>query len=559
MGNLLIKGGKLVDGTGASARYADIRVRGGLIEEIGPDLDPCDEAIIDAAGAIVAPGFIDSHTHFDATIFWDPICDPMPQHGVTTVVAGNCSLGLAPIREQDRRSQVDVYGYIEDMPTDLLNDAIPWSWESYGDYADALSNVPLGVNLMTFVGHTQIRCYVMGDAAWERTATAREIEAMADELDKALGAGAIGMSFSLFDKDRQSRPVPSCLADDAELDALMAVLGKHGATFEFVPGDNVELILEHLDRLGALLGKHNVTGLYNILLHMESQPDRAERIVARLEELRSQGTRIFGMVSPRQIELSIGFEQTMCFIDVPSWNDLVQAPREARLQMIQDEEWRSLARKDADERRSTMFPFKRAEMLKISSAGNPACREWIGKTLAELTEARGGHVSDVLADWLIENDFDTSFALAIANTIDDEVASLLKSPVSIVSASDAGAHLQMFCAAGDATLLLTKYVRERGDLTIEQAVHALTGRQGEILGIADRGVLAPGKAADITVFALDELHYGPEVPASDLPGERARLTREPGGYRYTIVNGEVVQQGGKATGALPASWLAVTA
>ena len=178
--------------------------------------------------------------------------------------------------------------------------------------------------------------------------------------------------------------------------------------------------------------------------------------------------------------------------------------------------------------------------------------EEIGPDLA----ARGGHISDVLADWLIENDFDTSFALAIANTIDDEVASLLKSPVAIVSASDAGAHLQMFCAAGDATLLLTKYVRDRGDLTVAQAVHALTGRQGEILGIGDRGVLAPGKVADIVIFALDELHYGPEIPANDLPGGRARLTRDPGGYRYTIASGEIVQQDGKATGAMPASWCA---
>jgi N-acyl-D-aspartate/D-glutamate deacylase len=169
---------------------------------------------------------------------------------------------------------------------------------------------------------------------------------------------------------------------------------------------------------------------------------------------------------------------------------------------------------------------------------------------------RGGDVSDVLADWLLETDFAATFTFAIANTDETEVAKLLTSPVAFVSGSDAGAHLQMFCAAGDATLLLTRYVRERGDIGLEAAIHALTGRQAALLGLGDRGVLLPGMAADVTIFALDELVYGPPKPVADLPGGRSRLTRDPGGYRYTIVNGVVVQEHGFATGALPAGWLA---
>jgi N-acyl-D-amino-acid deacylase len=556
MGNLLIKGGTVIDGTGAPGREADVRVRDGRIAEIGPDLAASGERVIDATGLVVTPGFIDSHTHFDATIYWDPMLDPMPQHGVTTVVAGNCSLGLAPIRPAERKEQVEVYGYIEDMPTELLNESIPWSWERYDEYARSVSRTPLGVNLMTFVGHGQIRCYVMGEAAWQRSATQAEIAAMVAELETALAAGALGMSFSLFDRDRQGRPVPSRLADDAELDALIAKLGEYGAAFQFVPGDNADLIIEHLNWLGGMLGRHGVTGLYNILVHMESQPDRAARIIACLEELRGKGITIYGMVSPRYIELSIGFEQSICFIDLPAWNEFVQAPLEAKRAMIDDPEWRARGREEADTRRSTMFPFKSPQTLKIASAGNPACREWVGRTLAELHAARGGHISDVLADWVKENDFDTSLALAIANTDADEVAAMLKCPVGIISASDAGAHLQMFCAAGDSTLLLTKFVRERGDLSLEAAVHSLTGRQAEVFRIPDRGVLAPGKVADITIFALDELEYGAEKPVADMPGGLSRLTRDPGGYRYTIVAGEIVQQDGKATGALPASWIA---
>jgi N-acyl-D-aspartate/D-glutamate deacylase len=556
MGDLLIKGGTLIDGTGAGARKADLRVRDGRIAEVGPELAANGEREIDASGLVVTPGFIDSHTHYDATIYWDPMLDPMAQHGVTTVVGGNCSLGLAPIRPADRKAQIEVFSYLEDLPGELLNEVIPWDWEGYGEYARSAAQVPLGLNLMTYAGHSQIRCYVMGEEAWERTATPAEIAAMADLLDQALAAGALGLSYSLFDKDRQGRPVPSSLADDAELDALIAKLGEYGATFQFVPGDNADAIVRQLRWLGTFLGEHGVTGLYNILVHMESQPDRASRIIACLEELREQGATIYGMVSPRYIEMSIGFEQSICFIDLPAWNSFVQSSREEKQAMIDDPDWRAKAREDCDTRRSTMFPIKSPETLKIASVGKPECSQWVGKTLADLHTARGGHISDMLADWVKENDFNASFTLAIANTNADEVAAMLKCPVGIVSASDAGAHLQMFCAAGDSTLLLTKYVRERGDLGLVEAVHALTGRQAEIFRIPDRGVLAPGKVADITIFALDELEYGAEKPVADMPGGISRLTRDPGGYRYTIVNGEIVQQDGKATGALPASWLA---
>jgi N-acyl-D-aspartate/D-glutamate deacylase len=556
MGDLLIAGGLVVDGSGAPGRTLDVRVRNGRIAEMAPHLSPAGERVIDAAGAVVAPGFIDSHTHFDATIYWDPMCDPMPQHGVTTVVIGNCSLGLAPIRPEDRAAQVDVFSYIEDLPLEVMNAAIPWGWESFGGYAEALSQRRLGVNLAAFVGHSQIRIGVMGEAAWERAATPEEIAAMAAELDRALAAGAIGLSFSLYDKDRQGRWVPSCLADDAELDALFAVLARRGAVFQFVPcGDTTDIILEQLERVGGVLGRHGVTGLYNIVVHVGAEPSRSQRIIACLEALHARGVRLFAMASPRPFELSIGFGETICFIAVPAWNELVQASLDEKRRLVADPAWRARARADADICPSVLFPFERPDTLRIREVAGPAQQAWAGRTLQDLIAARGGHVSDVLADWIAENDFAATFVYAIANTDDREVAALLKNPVTFVSGSDAGAHLQMFCAAGDSTLLLTRFVRDRGDMTLEAAVHALTGRQAELLRLGDRGVLAPGKAADITVFALNELNYGPEVAVSDLPGGRPRLTRGPGGYRYTVVGGVVVQEAGRATGELPARWL----
>lgn len=556
MGNLLIVNGDVIDGTGGPALRLDVRVRDGRIAEMAAGLAPDGEPVIDAAGAIVAPGFIDSHTHFDATVFWDPRCDPMPQHGVTSVVIGNCALSLAPVRPQDRAAQIDVYSYIEDLPVDVLNAAIPWKWETFGEYAQALSRQPLGINLIGFVGHSQIRAYIMGDAAWERAATPEEIAAMADELDKALAAGALGLSYSLFDKDRRGRLVPSCVADAAELDALFAVLAAHEAPFQFVPdGNTTETLLDQLEWLASFLERHGVVGLYNIVVHVDGEPDRSRRVMELLERLHARGVRLFGMVSPRPFELSIGFDQTIAFINIPAWNELVQAGADEKRRLVSSEEWRSRARADVDAFPSVMFPFAHPEPLRINAAVEGEPRRWIGRTLAELAAERGGHISDVLADWLRENDFATSFVFPIANTDEGVVARLLASPCTFVSGSDAGAHLQMFCAAGDTTLLLTRYVRDRRDLSLEEAVAAITGRQAELLGIKDRGVLAPGKAADITIFSLEELAYGAAYMVDDLPNGQSRLTRDPGGYRYTIVGGVVVQESGRATEALPGRWL----
>jgi N-acyl-D-aspartate/D-glutamate deacylase len=437
-----------------------------------------------------------------------------------------------------------------------MSRAVPWGWESFLAYARALGDLRLGVNVAAFVGHSQIRAYVMGEAAWERGARPDEIAAMAAELEAALAAGAIGLSFSLFDKDRQGRPVPSCLADDAELDALCTVLAVRGGVFQFVPcGDTTEILLEQLGRLGAVLGRHDVTGLYNIVVHVDADPERSARVMACLEGLHAKGVKLYAMASPKPFELSIGFAQTICFIAVPAWNELVQADPEAKRRLVADPAWRARARADAETCPSVLFPFDRADMIRIRDVAAPGEAGWAGRSFAKLIADRGGHPSDVLADWVAENDFAATFIYPIANTQDDKVAALLKSPLTFVSGSDAGAHLMMFCAAGDATLLLTRFVRERGDLSLEAAVHAITGRQAELLGLADRGMLAPGKAGDVVVFALDELVYGPEFSVADLPGGGERLTRAPGGYRYTVVNGVVVQEGGRATGELPAGFI----
>src|SRR3974390_2399371 len=218
MSDILIRGGTIIDGTGGPSRQADLRIRDGLVAEIAPGLKPGGAKVIDASDALVTPGFIDCHTHLDAAMFWDPACDQMTQNGVTTVLVGNCSLGLAPIRHADRARVIAVFSYIEDIPSEAMSTALPWNWENFPEYPEEMRKRPLGVNVATLIPPSLLRMSVMGDAAWERAATADEIEAIALEYRKAAKAGGVGLSYSLFDKDRQGRPVPSYHADDRELD-----------------------------------------------------------------------------------------------------------------------------------------------------------------------------------------------------------------------------------------------------------------------------------------------------------------------------------------------------
>jgi N-acyl-D-aspartate/D-glutamate deacylase len=232
---LLIRGGDVVDGSGAPARRADVRVRDGRIAEVGPDLPGDGERVLDASGAYVTPGLIESHTHYDAAVWWDPDCDPMPAHGCTTLVMANCGLGLAPLRAGDRDTIVDLFSFIEDIPAEAFRLAVPWTWETYAEYRAVAAQHGTAVNTVGFVPHQLLRTWVMGGAAWERAATATELDQLCTVLDDALAAGALGLSTSVMDTDRDNRPVPSRQADDAEFTALVAVLARRRAALQYVP------------------------------------------------------------------------------------------------------------------------------------------------------------------------------------------------------------------------------------------------------------------------------------------------------------------------------------
>jgi N-acyl-D-aspartate/D-glutamate deacylase len=561
MAELVIRGGTVVDGTGRPAYRADVRVAGDRIVEVGRGVDATGARTLDAGGAVVAPGFIDSHTHLDPSMFWDPLCDPMPQHGVTTALVGNCSLGLVPVRPELVQGVTDVFCYIEDMPPAAFDDGIPWSWETFDQYRDVIDGMGVSLHTAVLIGHTPLRMYVMGEDAWTRPATGAEVAEMAAVLEASMAAGAFGFSTSTFDEDSRSRPVPSRLADDAEMRALLEVTARHGGVVEFIPGLGSPNAAPDLRRFGGLCIETGATCVVNGIVHHSTRKIH-ELMMPVVRELRSRGASVWPLISPRTVDLRINWERSMMFMKMPKgWHRVPNAADDAeRRRLLTDPAWRAVAREEWDEVDTGFFPVRDLKRVRLVDVTRPEHERLLGHPMTDLVAERGGHPSDVLADWVLDNDLRPGvLCIGMANFDPAGVAELLADDDVLVSSSDAGAHVQMMCAAGDTTLLLTRHVRDRGDFTLEAAVHELTGKQAGVLGLRGRGTVAPGLAADLTVFALDELEWADDVFVDDLPRGARRLRRPAGGYRYTVAAGEVTQEGGTLTGAQPAGVLRVGA
>ena len=303
-----------------------------------------------------------------------------------------------------------------------------------------------------------------------------------------------------------------------------------------------------------MVWRRGVSCTWNQLAENSRDPSRAERVIEQAHRLHADGCRVYAQVSPRPFNINVSFDQTPVFIAIPAWGSLItQSPAEKR-RLLRDPAWRAEARADWDKVGDgfTIFPVNRLDRVRLIAV-RPEEERFFNKTFADVVDARGGHPSDVLADWVFEHDLAPGMmAESLANNDAQKVSDLIIDATTVVGASDAGAHLQMMCGAGDSTLLLTEHVRDRGDLTLEAAVHEITGRIADVFGVRGRGVVAPGHAGDLVVFALDELGYQPDSFVHDLPGGGPRLTRPPGGFRTTVVNGVVTQEHGVATGARPA-------
>ncbi len=562
MTNILIQGGTVVDGTGAKAYAADVRVRDGRIAEIGQGLAPAaGEKLVDAKDCIVSPGFIEPHTHMDAVMWWQPSLDPLPGYGVTTVVIGNCGFTAAPVHEDPevRREMVKIFTFFEEVPEQPFLERLPWDWRSWSEYrASMAAKCPTSTNIAGYAGHIAMRLAVMGMDAWTRAATADEIAKMCALLEDAIDAGALGLSSNLMDHDSQDRPVPSLVADDAEWSALIGVLASR-------PGSQLQVILdtffklkapEQMERLGNLCRGRGVrvqmAGAGGLLRFQDAIRDRMWEITAKQKADGFDFWPSFAHVPPTtalNFFTSSSFAQANEYV----WHEVVQAETaEAKLALLADPDFRERARDSWDNKafRQSLVANPHMMLLMDSETGAGP----LGLNLKELAEQRGVHPSDALADWVIANGVNSIINRVPHPMAYEQTVQMLKDSQTVANISDAGAHGQMLCGGGENILLLTQFVKNK-DLTLEEAIHVQTGKQAEHFNFGDRGALKVGYRADIAVFKLDEVEARPLKRVFDVPDGKGgftwRFTRDAAPMRLTLVNGEPTFEDGAFTGALP--------
>ena len=546
MYDILIRGGRVVDGTGAPAFAADVAIEGGKIAAIGPALPGEARQVVDAAGRIVAPGFIDPHTHFDVQLLWDGAAKPSIEHGITSIVPGNCSLSLAPLRAKDRKAVVGMFQQIEEMPPEAFTVAFDWSWEDFGGYRAAVEKA-LAINVAPLVGHSVIRLWVMGPDSQQRAARPDEIEAMQALLRECLEAGAVGLSTSFVDVDENARPVPSRFAHAGELDALCAVLGEYGRMLQIVPEFyDVDITIARIDQLAELSLKHNIPTTLSPVFDNTSTPQNAPRTIARIEEQFARGARVWPQMQTRPIDISFSLlRPSLFFARLPTWMRTLRLPLDQRIAALRDPA-------TADRLVADAGPDEGARLMGglVIRGGDAAPAALAGKTLGEVAAARGESPARALINLSLEHGLDVALlAASRGHEVTERVGPMLAHPLVHIGAGDGGAHLASFSTYGDTGYLFSEFVRKAGAMSLEQAVKKITADTADIWGLKDRGRLQPGLAADVVVFDEATIDRDVERPAFDMPGEGMRYVRDSIGVDTVLVNGQIAWTHGDYTGS----------
>ncbi|MCI3132195.1 N-acyl-D-amino-acid deacylase family protein [Phenylobacterium aquaticum] len=546
MADLVIRNGRIVDGTGAAAYAGDLAITDGKIIAVGR-YDGKGATEIDAEGRVVSPGFIDIHTHYDPQICWDRLATPSLEHGVTTVVMGNCSLSLAPVRPEGKRKLIKMFEKIEDIKEPTFDAAVPFSWESFGQYMDHI-RPGLGINVGALVGHSALRFYVMGADSQERVATDGEIEQMCALLEQAMADGAIGLSTSYVDIDEDGRPVPSRLADMREKTALCQAMAKSGrGVLQTVPYFiDIEQQLANIEELGDLSLASGVVCSVAPITYSPVAPENWKRSIAKLEEQQARGAKVFGQSMPRSFDINIILSETSFMLySVRKWDLLMQKPLPERLAGFADPAARPMLVEAAERR---IMPL--LKNMAVGRVYSPENEKYLGRKLTEIAKAAGKSEADVMLDIAVADGLQTEFQIRGAIHADPEIVSqILDHPLIHIGGSDAGAHVTQFCGAGDTCDMLERYVRGYGKMTLERAVHRMTGEPARDWGVRGRGLLEVGQAADVVIFDPATIARGEEIFVSDFPGETNRYVRHAICIDKVIVNGAVVVDRGQYTDA----------
>jgi len=540
--DLLVRGGQVIDGTGAPGFRGDVAVAGGKIVDVG-DVKGSARNVVDAGGRTVAPGFVDVHTHYDAQVFWDRMLTISPWHGVTSVVMGNCGFGVAPTRPEHRNLILRTLEKVEGMSFEALQEGLgqDWPFETFPQFLDAIERRGTGINVGALVGHTPVRMYVMGEEATERAATEEEIARMRAIVREAVAAGGIGFATSKSPTHigYEGRPVPSRAAELAEIEAIageLAGLRRGVVQATFGPGF-------FLDELEVIARKSTRPVSWTALLAGMMGPGGHRPVLERSTKLQREGAMVYPQVTGRPLNFEFQWSEPFLFESLSLFKPVSAADREGKKRIYADPEFRKAFRERAGAGKSRFG--SRWERTWISQS--PSAPELEERIVAEVAAERGVDPIDLALDLGLASNLEARFRMSVVNVDEDEVEECLKHPTTMLGLSDAGAHASQLCDACYSTSLLQRWVREKQALTLEQAVRMLTSRTAEVFGIHDRGRIARGLAADLVVFDPATVGATALRRVRDMPAGADRLVADAVGVDAVIVNGTIIRSNGRDT------------
>ncbi len=559
--DLLIRNGTIVDGSGAARYRGDVGIKDGRIVEIGR-IRAVAERTLDADGQIVAPGFIDGHTHMDAQVAWDRIGSCSCWHGVTTVIMGNCGFALAPCKPEEREWFARCLTAVEDIPTEAMLAGIDWTWETFPEYLATVDRLPKAINYGAYIGHSALRMYVMGRRALSEKATEDDLARMAEAVKEAIRAGAMGFSSSRATTHvtPDNTPVASRIADWSEVDRLVGAMAELNAgIFQVGPdtsgGEAQRRFLARLKQVAVETGRPVMFG--TISSRQGDKPNPWTYQLEYLDDCAAAGARMWGQTTTRSINAIFSLKSYLPFDVLPVWRALRHLPLDEQKQRLADPATRrQLVAAEADMKpRGNVFQGGGAattDPRKPDYDNLYAMKsvDWDDPTVAQLSAQRGKHPVEVMIDLVLEND-NQVFVQPLVNEQPDHVLGMLKHPRTLATFSDSGAHVCQEMGSSLQTHMLSYWVRAKQAFTLEEAVRKLTFDNASAWELNDRGLLRTGYKADLVLF--DEVRVRPAMPSveTDLPGGARRLVQKAEGIAAVVVNGQVTLENGDATGRMP--------